>query len=380
MLALNAQDTNLEAPMLDALKNQDTNKVSELLELSNTETSPVLEALILKNAKEAVLRNDLDWAAKIAEIVLLHNLDNIEAQDMFTAIEDAKRSKLALEERKRKLAEEAEAKALEEKLKFEAEVKASETSEAIEIAQQEEDIKQAEAAKVEAQRKAQEAAYLKSVREVTIKNFSGLIDVSPASILVGGSAFADAFSASQSINTKYGFMSLLEARFLHPYVGAGLSFSYEIDPIGFGSLDIRNSLSARACVGTPLTILPVYVSFGYRQFSYASNLGGEANSVLFTALGSPTLGFGIEKWQLTKDVEATLRMEWLAVSITDPLIDFSMSVDFNSRYKFMRFANMFTLYAGLSSNLDMIFAANKAEWNASGALLLGVLINENRTK
>lgn len=382
-------DADPKAAIEAALLAGDAAAVGAILSEAPAELAPELESLSLEAARNAVRAGKLDTASSIAEAVLLFNLDNSEAQDLYTSVEEARRLKAAQEEKKRQEAEAARAKAEAEaaaKARAEAEAAKAEAEREAARAKAEADAKAAEEARLELERRAREAreaderkraeeeAFLRSVRVIGWKNFTASAALSPALVDIGASSFADAYSGDAAVNSGYGFSGSAELRFHHPYVGAKLEASYGLVPFPFSEGDTSNSLSARLAIGTPAIGLPLYLSAGFVSRTYAGADGAEADTVLFTALSSPTLGIGIEDWAPLPNLELGLRAEWLAVSAVDDLIDFAASVRLSGKYYWRR-GEAFDLFAGVAVGADGIFAGDGLEWSIHPSLEAGASIH-----
>ncbi len=110
MLSVFAVSFGQETPDFQAVENEiltliSDNKTSDLEgflnSLNDADQISFAENLIIEQAKEFVLEGDLDMAPALAEIVLLFNLDNTMAQNLYASIEQAKREKEELEEQER---------------------------------------------------------------------------------------------------------------------------------------------------------------------------------------------------------------------------------------------------------------------------------------
>lgn len=68
------------ADLKSALNSKDTSKIQLLLESADKDEVKNFEAAILDKAKKAVSEDDLDYASKLSEMVLLFDFDNSEAR------------------------------------------------------------------------------------------------------------------------------------------------------------------------------------------------------------------------------------------------------------------------------------------------------------
>ncbi len=100
MIPLFAQSVSSE--FSTAVENKDLDRIETLLLDASSGDSVVMENALLNEAKKAVLSNDYDYASALAELVLLKNLDNEQAQNMYVSIEELKRQKAAADEAKRR--------------------------------------------------------------------------------------------------------------------------------------------------------------------------------------------------------------------------------------------------------------------------------------
>jgi hypothetical protein len=350
-----AAETASEDSLGTALKAKDIDGVKTALSALGPGT-PELQAAeqrVLGAARDATLGGDYDYALALANAILLTDLDNTEAQDLYTSIEESKRSKAELEA-KQQAAAQAEQKKKDDDAKAQA---------------------AAEAAERERQQK---EAFIASVRVIGLKNFSLALEASPAGLTLYGSPFADAYWGSSGARWLYGFSGGAEARFTHPYVSAALRARYEYSPMALGTADERQDFRATASVGTGLLGIPLFITGGYQNYSYFKADGTTADTVLFTALSGPTLGFGVEHLAMGPNLDLSLGAEWLTAGIEDAAVSFSFQAELSARYKLKPLFGFLRPYLGVDLAYAGVVAASQIESAGSASLTLGALLNEYR--
>jgi hypothetical protein len=384
-----SQEPTVTDKMTSALASGTIESVASVLMEAPAEQTPSLEEIILRAARDAVRAGKLDRALALAETVLLFNLDNIEAQDLYNSIEETRRTLAEQEARKLKEAADAKAKADAEaaaKAKAAEEAAKKKAEEEAASAKAEADAKSAEAARLDLERRAREAkeaddkkraeeeAFLRSVRIIGLQNFRFTASLSPALIPFGASDFADEYSGTSAINAAYGFDATAEFRFIHPYIGVKLVGNYSLIPFPFSGDDTETRWSARFAIGTPAIGIPLYISAGYLAKSLTGAADAEADTVLFTSLTSPTVGFGIENITVFKNLELGLLAEWLVVSAVSDLMDFAARVQIGGRLYVIR-SDRADVFAGLHTVMDAILEGGRIEWSVSPGLYAGVTIH-----
>jgi hypothetical protein len=353
-------DTSTLTELQSALQKNDVELVKNDLAAFTPGTPEMAEAeaAVLKAARAATLDGKFDLALGLAEAVLLADLDNAEAQDLYTSIEEAKQNQLALEAKQRAAAEEAHQ-------QQEAEAKAKAEAEA----------KRQEAQKAEKERQAKEA-FIQSVRVIGLKNFSGTAELSPALFSLYSSPFADAYSGNESPRSLCGFSAGAGARFTHPYVTAAIRAHYEYSPLAFGEADQRQAFWARVSVGTPILGIPLCISGGYQSFSFFGSDGSEADTVMFTSVRGPTIGLGIEEWRVTPAIDLSLDAEWLGAALADSIIDFAFQAELAARYKFPIVKNLFRPFVGADITFVGMLTGGEMESSCGLSVTVGALFNE----
>ena len=363
------QAASLPDQLTAAINAGNTDAMLDVLMQAPEAVRASLEAQALQMAKTSIKEGNLEKATKIVEAILLFNLDNLEAQELYTSIDETRRT----------MAEQAEKKKKEEAAAREAADKARRDEEARKAAlKAEEDKRKAEDEKRKAEeaKKLEEEAFLRSVRVVGPDNFSFMASIVPGNGCLWGSGFADTYTGDQSLNLAYGVAARAEVRFWHPYIVILAEGSYAYSPFPIMGDDRLGSTQARLSIGTPVLGAPLYLSAGYHGHT-VTETADTPDSMLFTALASPTIGLGIRNAVLFERLEASVLLEWLPISVTDQLIDFAAAAKLDLRLYVVRGARL-DMFAGLVADAAMIIAGDGIEWLATPGLETGVLIHGSR--
>jgi hypothetical protein len=328
---------------------------SMLLELTSPEMKSFAEEFIIMKAKEYVLSGDFDYALKLAEIVLLFNLDNTEAQNLYASIEVAKREKEEQEEKQR--LEELE----KQRQKEEEEQKAAE--------------EEAEAKRIE-EEKQQEESFEKSVNEISLDNFSLSATVSPASILIYGSEFADRLSGETTVHSAYGFQINGSINFWHPYIAVNLNFQYANHLLQLTASDLVTGGNAVFCLTTPLIGFPVVLRIGFSGMQFTTDAGEIGNTVLFQGFNTIITGIGIENLDLSEKISFSIGIDYLTMSIIEENIDFGINLCTSASFSIfdIRQNIAFTLVPSVQGTLLVSDAGS--EWSIYPSISTGVKIND----
>lgn len=342
--ALSAQTQNKSLD--SAIKSKDIKTIKNILEWANKSEKNKLEATVLNAAKQAVRANELDFAQKLAEAVLLSNTDNKEAQELYSSIGEMKQrqKEIAEKQAQKKAAADAEAKA-----KAEQQAKVDD----------------------EAKRKADSEALYKAVYEVSLKNFA--LDVSLGlSFGFFGSGFANkAFNQKKSYaNTGISFGT--GAAFSHPFILLKTDMKFSWMPVTMSGQDLFWLLGTRFALGTDAAGgVPIMLSFGFMWSRYyAKSKGLEAETMLYTKVGTPSIGIGIEGWKPIPKLGLTFRFDWLPLSVSTYLMDFGMYSNIGIRYEFWK-NKVASLQICSDFDLYILAARGYADWN----IIPGIYIN-----
>lgn len=342
----------------NALNEKDTEKVQTLLESSSKDNAPILEQMILDSAKTAIMNNDLDFATELSEIVLLFNFDNEQAQALYTSIEEQNRIKKAAEEAKQK---EAEKLALE---------KAKEEEEKARLA--EEQRLAQERIQKEQEQKAKEEAFIKSVNEISAKNFPIGISLIGADFDFSKSPLADEYNNTDITNTRYGFGGTINASFVHPYIKLHAIGSYSYYPIILNGQGKKQSIEARIILGSPSILGPVGLSFGYKNLSNDTEL-----AAFYNKIAGPIIGLTIDQIQVLPSLKMSLFFDWNITNlISETYIDFAFDTELITQYTFLKKGN-FNFFVENITGFDALIISDKLEWALKTSLSIGVSINDN---
>lgn len=333
--------------LLKALKDKNVDEVRTILEDSTEQDAPLYEELILEDSKKAVKKDDLDYAYKLAEVVLMYNFDNKTAQDLFTSIEKAKKSK--------------------------AEIAAKEAEK--ERQRQEEAEKQRQIEEYQAQKQKEKEAkeeHEKAVSTISKENFPILVGLSPLSFDFTKSEINDEYTNSNSLEVKYGAGLHANAGFVHPYLLANLHINYDFEFLSFSGNGMKSDLETRFTVGTPIISSYVRLSLGYDVINYIN-----ANkSVVLTDIYSPTLGFGIEEVKLGKSITLNAFADFNTIAFISNKINLAFDADVTVRYDLpFNFFNK-NIYVENNTVFNAFQISQKWEYSLDTRFVVGVYLNE----
>jgi hypothetical protein len=309
------------------------------------------ENFIIEQAKQSVLEGNLDLALALTEAVLLFNLDNTAAQNLYASIEQAKREKEELEEQERQ----AE----------------------LERQQQEEELARIEEEKAaEEQKAAEEKEYEDAVSNVTLDNFSLAVNLSPVSFLLYGSGFADLLSGQTTLNSNYGLGVNGRITFTHPYVAFNLNFFCSVFFVPFVSEDLLTEGDFVLSVSSPLIGFPVYLRAGYYGYEFGGPEGQAVSSVLFQGISSPVLGAGIENLKLTGSLGFSFYADILTLFFTHDSVDFAVNLGTSFPVRIFRINDKMSFAVTPSASGTLLVSDGRIEWLSSISVSAGVVINE----
>lgn len=333
--------------LMKALKDKNVEAVQTVLDECSDEEAPLFEEMILEDSKRAVKKDDLDYAYKLAEVVLMYDFDNTEAQNLFTSIEKAKKSKAEVAakeaEKERKRQEEAE------KLRKLEEYNA--------LKQEEENKK----------KKHEEA-----VSKITIKNFPLEVGLSPVSFDYTKSEIRDDYEGKKTSDFKYGAGLYTDLGFVHPYVLTNLHINYNFLLLSFGGNGMKSDLKTRLTFGTPILSDYVRFSLGYDSLNYINS----NKSVVLTDIYAGTIGFGVENLRIKDVFDVTVFADLNTVSFFSSNVNMSYDIDFSFRYDLPIKVLNKKLYAENNTVFTAFQISQKWEYSVGTRFVVGVYINE----
>lgn len=333
--------------LLKALKEKNVDTVRTILEDSSEEEAPLFEELILEDSKRAVKKDDLDYAYQLAEVVLMYDFDNKTAQDLFTSIEKAKKSK--------------------------AEIAAKEAEK--ERKRQEEAEKQRQIEEYQAQKQKEEEQKIeheKAVSTITKNNFPILVGVSPLSFDFTKSEVADEYTGKEQLEVKYGLGLHGNVGFEHPYLMANAHLNYNFNFLSFAENGMKSDLETRLTVGTPIISDYVRLSLGYNCINYIN-----ANkSVVLKDVYAGTLGFGVENVKLPKNLTLSAFADFNTVAFTSNKVNLAFDVDFTLRYDLPWSIFNKKLYAENNTVFNALQISQKWECSLDTRFIVGVYLND----
>ena len=243
-----------------------------------------LESYVLDAAKQYVIRGDYAYAQALAGVILLYNLENPEAQELYTSLESTIRQKQKAEEEARQKEAAQKQKEEEERLRLEAEQKAAE----------EEKRRIEESAAEEERRREEEQERIEEITVVDIGNFSFSFNAAVANLLLYHSDFYDDYYDTTKVNLKYGLGLDGAVYFRHPYVRAGLDASFDtafvdlLEPSG-----VPFAYTILLSGTSPLINFPLYITTGFSHLIYSFDPEKTVVDVQTISIPSPVLGVRI---------------------------------------------------------------------------------------
>lgn len=339
-----------------ALQDKNVAVIQTLLDSTTTDESADFESLILEEAKNAVAQDDLDYASTLAEMVLMFNFDNQQAQKLYTSTEKAKKSKADAELRKQ---EEERQRQLEE------ERKAAEEEQKRQLEEYQEQKKQEEQAKNE---------YIESVSSINFSNFplSGGLNI-PLEFF--NSSFANQFNNTTGPVVKFGVGAQLNAGFNHPYFKFNLHANVNFFPPIIAENGMKFDLKTRATLGLPFLSKWLRFSVGINTFK----ISDDKNSALYTALTSPTIGIGFEEIKFANNAIAISTFADLNLITFDQVtqINYAFDVQLTVRYYLpFIFGSNGKVYIEDTTMFNTIVLSKQSEWDITTTLCAGVSFNE----
>ncbi|UTC75723.1 hypothetical protein E4O03_03080 [Treponema sp. OMZ 792] len=334
-IALSAE--SLSSKLEAALKTKNMKAVRELLLSAPASEKTKFEKTIINAAKQSVRSGDLDYAKNLAEVVLISNQDNVEAQDLYSSIVEMQKNQKKLDEQKKQMQAEAEAKA-----KAEADEKARITA-------------------AEQKEKDKEALY-KSVYEVDLKNFYLDASLGP-SFSIFGSSFADKAFGRKKTNSDIGVLLGFHAGFVHPYVLLKLGLNLNWLTVAMAGKDLSVFVVSRFAIGTNAAGgVPIFLSTGHSYINYYGKGGGEQASMLYTKISSPFVGLSVEDWHPIEKLGLTFKFNWIPISVTSPFMSFGMHTNIGATYEFWK-NHIMSLRVGSDMDIYAFTAKKYADWN-----------------
>jgi len=342
----------------DALASKNKDAVKTILESSNEENLKEVESKIITDIKKAVNEDDLDYAYDLADLILMYDFDNKEAQKLYTSIEKAKKNKAEQiarqqeEERRKKEEEEKRIKAEEEKRRME-EYYALKEKDEVEAAKAKDD-------------------YIESVSSIGWKNFPMEFGFSPLAFDISSSSFANQYNDSSSVNFRYGLGVSYDLSFIHPYVVVDLLVDYQFYVWPVAGAGMKSDLLGRVGVGLPGFSEYFRLTLGYK----AMDLISSENIALYTHVKSPTLGCGVDKIKLGKDVYMGCYIDWDLITLdANSTIDLAGGIDLILKYDLPFTVKNIKFFISNETKFDFIRVSNQSEWSINTIFNFGAKLN-----
>jgi hypothetical protein len=321
----------------EAVKSRDSEQITSILgEYTMEGNYGDVEAYVFGKAEEMILKDEYEFAQKMLEAILLNNLENFAAQELYTTLDITIREKKAEEEARLKAEEEAkrlaevEAKVkAEEEARLKAEEEEQRKKEEVERKKAEEEAARVWEEKARKQKEEEERRlYYERVNNITLDHFSAHADIGAADFLLYYSKVYSDYAGSGGTHFKYGLSADISGTFNHPYIIADLEAGFDIFFLNLNpSLALPLSYSIVLSAGTPLIKFPVYLRGGFKHsmFLYGED---EDSEVLVTALISPVAGVGFMDLRLGNRVKlgvtADLYFSPFVSEYTDAAFDTSL--------------------------------------------------------
>ena len=372
-------------PVDEAVKNRSSDQISSILgEYSMEESYSDVEAYVFGKAEEMILRDEYEFAQKMLEAVLLNNLENVAAQELYTTLDITIREKKAEEEARLKAEEEAKRFA-----EVEAKVKAEEVARLKAEEEKKRKIEEAEqlkakeeAARIKAEedkKKAEEEErrlYYERVNNVTLDHFSASANVGAADFLLYYSKVYSDYAGTGGLYFKYGLSAELSGTFNHPYIIADLEAGFDIFFLNLNpSLALPLSYRIVVSAGTPLIKFPIYLRGGFKHstFLYGED---EDSEVLVTALISPVAGVGLMDLKLGKRVKMDAALDLYFSPFASDYTHAAFDTSLETSVLFFR-KNRLSLSAVARISSLFVFTEGGLENSSKVELGIGVGLNED---
>ncbi|MCR5218001.1 hypothetical protein [Treponema sp.] len=305
--------------------------VLSILESSGSDASK-MEERVLDAAGNLVMASNYDLAMELTETVLLFNMDNSRAQEMYTSIEKAKKDKIR------------------------------EEKEALIVAEQKK-------AELKAQRmadyKVSVKEYYRSLAKVSYRNFPLEAGLIPLSFNLSSTDFAEESSAM-----RYGFGAEFKASFVHPGIRLDLGLDYIYQPVILSGQGEKSDLNMRAAVTSPVFPIPFSVSAAYKSRWVTSDAS------LYKVLSFPAIGIGLDGFEILPDFSMTAFLDFdLCSSAADSMIDFALGGEVSFKYVF-RVKPLIGIYLAEKNRFDIFVIDSSSESYLDAALSVGIILNE----
>lgn len=338
-----------------ALDNKDLTQIQNSLDTAAADEVADFEKLILNQAKSSVSEDDLDFASSLAEMVLMFDFDNSEAQKLYTSIEKAKKTKaetLARQEEEERKRQEAEAKRLEE----------------------EEQKRQLEEYKAQKAKEAKDKDdYIESVSSISFANFpiSGGLHLP---LEFSRSSFANEYNNSNTLYTRLGIGGTFDFGFRHPYFEAKLNATYTFYPIDFKDAGHKSDLRTRFTIGVPAFSPWFRLCAGFNSFKIL----GDVNSAIYKSITAPTLGVGFDNLTFGNLFKLAWYLDINLITFDNySHIDFAYDTELSLKYfvPYEIFPNGKIFIEG-NAVFNELIISKQNEWNLATSVNVGVSINE----
>ena len=292
-------------------------------EESIKESYPEIENYLVGKAKNAVIAGNYGLARKLLDLILLKNLDNIDAQDMYISLEREEREKRLAEEKKQAL---EEARLAEERRKKEEEKRLLE----------EQRLKEEnEKLKVITQKMEEEKLNPPPpvIVEVPAENpFSFYGELGAADFIMYRSGFFSDVYGKDKTSFRYGISLGGTVLYNKDDFSAGFdlyaeSFFLKIAPESASVFSWKAALYA-SVLSFPL---PLYLRLGWTQtsYNYPDDVGED---MYITSLFSPLLGIGLKDLEITEKIDLSALFDFYIISFMTSYFDGAFDTGIGIKY------------------------------------------------
>lgn len=315
------------------------------------------EEFVLELTKELILEDDYQFAKTVLELLLSNNLENKEAQNLYTSLNQHLREQEKEEELEKQRLEEEERQRLAEE----------EKTKEIEI--------QEKLAEIEEKEK-EEQIFQEEVENIDIDNFYGSFTLGIGDFSLYSSAIKKNYSGERSLCLKYGISTDIRGWFEHPYIKIGLHIPFDIYFLGLTKTNTTPlSYGFMLSAGTPLIQFPLYVRFGFKHNMYLNN-SNNTSDVLITNLTSPTLGIGILELAINDNIELDWALDLFFAAQQSEYVKVIFDTHLQGNYLFYQ-TELMSLKASATLQSFLIFTEGGMENNTKLELGIRVGFNEN---
>lgn len=332
--------TNALSPLL---QNGDIVQVSNYLSKNTGNADyPAIEKYLIEESRQRILKNDYVFTEHLLQTLLIFNLDNTDAQDLYSSIVKINRErKAAAEEETRKKNEEGS-----RKKKIEQEI-----------------LKEEKLLKKEDQ-----------ITNIGLDNFRFGLEFSPLDLCGYQSALYHDLYGTNRNHLKYGLSGAAWIYFIHPFLNFGLDGSVQ-----YWFVDLTDvsgdflSYKINTAVNFPDMKLPVYFRLGIASFNYQFREQAKPDDIYVLYFLSPTIGAAFRDLYFSPNFSLNVTLDYyLASPFVSPL---NSIFDAGVKIGYDYFQNdLIRLFVGIQAQSLVVIAHGKIEMANKIEILAGAVL------